>query len=323
MNSKVVLGQYYNSNSWIHRLDPRTKIMCVILFMIGVFLIDSLYVLLGTLGGVIILILTTKIPFTKFLKSMQMMTFLLVFAFLCQVLFRKTGNLLHTFNFELNVINLIITIVLLIGFILLCNVMKKGKLLLFLSIVCLSFLLQTYMNYSYLIVSYKIEVYDDSLLSATFILVRITLLIFVSSILTYCTKPTELNIGLEWLLSPLRLFKVNVSILSMMIAIALRNIPTLINEANKILKAQASRGVDFSESKLKDKIMQIIALIIPMFIIAYQKAEDLSEAMEARGYDPSKKRTSINVLKFRFSDFISLIFINLLFIGLILYKVIW
>ena len=104
----------------------------------------------------------------------------------------------------------------------------------------------------------------------------------------------ELNQGLESLLKPLRFFKLNPSIFTMMIAIALRFIPTLINEANKILKAQASRGVDFKEGKLKDKIGQIISLIVPMFVIAYRRAIDLSDAMEARGYIPGEKRTKIN-----------------------------
>lgn len=333
MNSKIVFGQYFNSNSWIHKLDPRVKLIAILLFMVGVFLIDSLYVLLGILGAVLILIFTTKISIFKFLQSMRMMTFLLVFAFVCQVLFRKTGNLLYTFNFTLDVYNLIITVVLLIIYFLLGKKLKKGRFLQFLLVCFLSFYLQTYtynvinnltnnigVNYIEL-VSYKVTVYDDSLMSGAFILIRICLLLFMSSILTFCTKPTELNNGLEAILSPLKVFKVNVSILSMMISIALRNIPTLINEANKILKAQASRGVDFKEAKLKEKVMQIVSLIVPMFIIAFQKAEDLSYAMEARGYDPDKPRTTINVLKFKTSDYVSLLTLICLFVLVIVYKI--
>lgn len=330
MNNKVVFGQYFNSNSWIHKMDPRVKIIAVLLFMVGVFLIDSLYVLLGVLGAIVILIFTTKISFFRFLSSMKMMTFLLVFAFVCQVLFRKTGNLLYTFNFTLDIYNLIITIVLLILYFLLGKKLKKGRFLQFLFVCVISFYLQIY-TYNSLntskfniieLVTYKITVYDDSLMSGAFILVRISLLLFVSSILTFCTKPTELNNGLEAILSPLKIFKLNVSILSMMISIALRNIPTLINEANKILKAQASRGVDFKEAKLKEKVMQIVSLIVPMFIISFQKAEDLSYAMEARGYDPDRPRTSINVLKFKLSDYVSLITLLCLFIITIVNKII-
>ena len=162
------------------------------------------------------------------------------------------------------------------------------------------------------IVSYEIKIYEGAVFDASFISLRIIILLLSSSLLTLTTKPTELNIGLESLLKPLKLLKVNVAVFSMMVSIALRYIPTLINEANKILKAQASRGVDFKESKLKDKINQIIALIIPMFIIAYKRASDLADAMEARGYDPDSERTSIRVLKYRSSDMVSLIFITLL-----------
>ena len=90
----------------------------------------------------------------------------------------------------------------------------------------------------------------------------------------------------------------------MIMSIALREIPKLIGEADKVLKAQASRGVDFKEAKLKDKIGQIVSLIVPMFIISYQIADDLSDAMEARGYDPDAKRTTINILKMRTIDYI-------------------
>ncbi len=322
MNSKVVLGQYYNVDSWIHRLDPRTKILILVLFMVGVFLINDLTVLLGVLGFIIALIISSKIPFTKFLKSIQMMSFILLFTFFCQILFRKTGNLLITFDFQLNIINLAISIVLLVLYFLSKKIIKKFRITLFLVVLVLSFVLQTFLKEGYVLANYSIEIYDDSLSFASFIIVRITLLLFASSLLTFTTKPTELNNGLEKLLKPLKVFKVNVSILSMMISIALRNIPTLINEANKILKAQASRGVDFEESNLKEKIMQIISLIVPMFIIAYRKAEDLSDAMEARGYDPNKPRTSINLLKFKTSDYVSLVLSLLAISSLIVLKIV-
>jgi energy-coupling factor transport system permease protein len=103
----------------------------------------------------------------------------------------------------------------------------------------------------------------------------------------------------------------------MMISIALRSIPTLINESQRILKAQASRGVDFNEGKLKDKINQIISLLVPMFVISYKKAEDLAYAMEARGYIPGKERSKLEVLKYKLSDYLVYVFV-LLFISLII-----
>ena len=107
----------------------------------------------------------------------------------------------------------------------------------------------------------------------------------------------------------------------MIISIALRTIPTLINETNKILKAQASRGVEFSEGSIKSKISQIISLIVPMFIISYKKALDLSDAMDARGYNPDQKRTSINVIKFKTGDIITFIFAFLILSTLIIGKI--
>lgn len=314
MNSNVVLGQYYNANSWIHRLDPRTKIICVMLFMIGVFFIESIYILLGLFGFVFVLILFSKIPIGKFLKSISMIAYLLIFAFVCQVLFRKTGNLLVNIDFALTIYNLIISVILLALFFASRKIIKKNRFLVF--ILVLSLIM--YLQYSFItgkkIVTYSIDIYDDSLTSSLFILLRIVLLLIMSSLLTLSTKPTDLNNGLEKLLKPLKIFKLNPAIGSMMISIALRNIPTLINEASRVLKAQASRGVDFKESKLKEKVMQIISLIVPMFIISYQRAEDLSDAMEARGYDPNKKRTSINVLKMRLLDYISMLVIFILFV---------
>ena len=329
MNSKVVFGQYYNSNSWLHRLDPRTKIVCIMVFMIAIFLIDSLYMLLGVLGGVTLIIISSKIPFGKFLRSLKMVAFLLIFAFACQILFRKGDTPpLHTFSFNLTIVNLVMIIMLFVLFIIWSKLVKKMKLIMFLLIVFGAFALQIYIDntlfsFDKLIVSYKIDIYRESLESSLFILVRIVSLIFMSSLLTLSTKPTDLNNGLEHLLAPLKIFKVNPAIISMMVSISLRNIPTLINEATKVLKAQASRGVDFNEAKLKEKISQIVSLIVPMFIISYQKAADLSDAMEARGYDPNGKRTSINVLKMKTSDYISLIFVFMLLIAIIVYSIIY
>ena len=107
----------------------------------------------------------------------------------------------------------------------------------------------------------------------------------------------------------------------MMIAIALRFIPTLINEANKILKAQASRGVDFTEGSMGARIRQIVSLIVPMFVISYKRAIDLSDAMDARGYNPEAKRTSINVIKLKASDFVVMGLTLLITAGVIVGKI--
>ena len=323
MNSKIVFGQYYNSNSWVHRLDPRVKILSLILLMVVIFLIDNIFFLLGFFGLTILVILSTRIPFTKFLKSLKMITFLLLFMFIFQVLFRRTGELLFTLDFTLTIWNLITIIILLVLYFLLGKVFKKFRFVQLLLILILAFVLQYYWINGKEIVNYQISVYEDSLLTASFVFVRIVNILFLSSLLTLTTKPMELNQGLESLLKPLRALKVNPSIFTMMIAIALRFIPTLINEANKILKAQASRGVDFKEAKLKEKITQVVSLIVPMFVIAYRRAIDLSDAMEARGYDPDATRTSMEVLKFKMADIISLSIICLLCVAIIVLKIVF
>ena len=323
MNSKMVFGQYYQANSWMHRLDPRIKIVGLILLMISIFLINNIYYLLGFFGFTVLIVLTTKIPFIKFLQSLKMLTFLLLFMFVFQVLFRRTGTLLATFNFTLTIFNLIAIVVLLLLYFLSGKVIKKFRLLLFVAILVGSFVLQYYWIDGIVIANYNIAIYEDSLLTASFVFVRIVSILFMSSLLTLSTKPMELNQGLEALMKPLKVFKINPSIFTMMIAIALRFIPTLINEANKILKAQASRGVDFKESKLSEKISQIISLIVPMFVIAYRRAIDLSDAMEARGYDPDLPRTSLNVLKMKFSDYVTLFIVSGIFVGIIVLKILY
>ena len=321
MNSKMVLGQYYNSNSWVHRLDPRLKIIVLFIYMIAIFLVNNIYALLGFLGFTLIIVFTTKVPFIKFLRNLMMLVYVFLFMFIFQVLFRKTGNLLATWSFTLTVFNLSASIVALILFFLSNKIIRKGRFVLFVLIIVGSFVLQHYYIATPIIVNYNIEIYDDSLSVATFVLVRIIAIVFTSALLTLTTKPVELNQGLEKLLSPLKKIKLNPAVFCMMVSIALRFIPTLINETTKILKAQASRGVDFKEGSISQKIKQVIALIVPMFAIAYRRAIDLADAMEARGYDPDKERTSMEVLRFKAVDYVSLILMNVLLIAIVLIKI--
>ncbi|MFA6796233.1 MAG: energy-coupling factor transporter transmembrane component T [Bacilli bacterium] len=135
------------------------------------------------------------------------------------------------------------------------------------------------------------EVYWDGIVRTGYIIVRLMLMIMLTTLLTSTSKPLDLTFGLEWLLSPLKLLKVPVHIFAMTISLALRFIPTLMEEANKIMRAQSSRGVDFKEGKLKDKFKAIISLIIPLFVSSFLRSGELADAMETRGYDPNGKRT--------------------------------
>lgn len=323
MNEKIVFGQYYQSDSWIHKLDPRTKLMSVILLMIALFIVKDLYILLGFMLAVFIIIITTKIPFMKFLQSIKMMTLVLVITFLLQVAFRKDGELLATFTFHLTYINIGIIVLSLVLWFLFSKYIKYFKSLLFILLICGLFFLQHYFNNGPLLVDYKINVYSGGLTMASYIVLRIITLLLLSSLLTFSTKPTELNLALDYLLKPLQKLKINTSTFTMMVSIALRFIPTLILETDKVLKAQASRGADFKEGKLMKKIMQIVSLIVPMFIIAYKRAYDLADAMEARGYIPDGKRSSIYILKYRLSDYLVYFGVLLIMALVILVRVLY
>ncbi|MBR3693475.1 MAG: energy-coupling factor transporter transmembrane protein EcfT [Erysipelotrichales bacterium] len=145
-------------------------------------------------------------------------------------------------------------------------------------------------------------VHIDAITQTLYITVRLALMIMITTLLTATTKPLDLTLGIEFLLTPFRKVGFPAHEIAMMISIALRFIPTLIEETDRIMKAQTSRGVDVEEGNLKEKIMAILSLIVPLFVSAFQKAEDLANAMEARGYNPSAKRTRYKVLKWGMSD---------------------
>jgi energy-coupling factor transport system permease protein len=147
-------------------------------------------------------------------------------------------------------------------------------------------------------------------------------MIGITSLLTISTMSTDINNGIEAILSPLKLIKIPVGVFAMLISLTLRFIPTLIAETRKIMNAQASRGVDFNEGSLKDKINQIISLLVPMFVISFKRAEDLSNAMEARGYIIGAKRTKIDELKFRWRDYLCLIIV-LGFLGVTIWSMVY
>lgn len=150
------------------------------------------------------------------------------------------------------------------------------------------------------------KIYSDAVFQTLYISIRLLLMIMVTTVLTATTKPLDLTLGIEDLLKPFKRFKVPAHEIAMMISIALRFIPTLIEETDRIMKAQASRGVDLAEGKLKEKILAILSLIVPLFVSSFQRAEDLADAMEARGYNPSSTRTRYKQLKRTPKDMIML-----------------
>lgn len=152
-----------------------------------------------------------------------------------------------------------------------------------------------------------IKIYDGALVQTGYIFVRLILIIVMTTLLTATTKPLDLTLGIEHLFSPLKRIGFPAHEVAMMISIALRFIPTLLEETQRIMKAQASRGVEFSEGNLKEKVLSIVSLIIPLFISAFQRAEDLANAMESRNYNPEAKRTRYKQLHWQLADTVSLI----------------
>lgn len=163
-----------------------------------------------------------------------------------------------------------------------------------------------------------LTVYTDALTQTAYIAVRLVLMIMLTTLLTATTKPMDMTLGIEDLLAPFEKIKVPTHDIAMMISLALRFIPTLIDEADRILKAQSSRGVDFENGKFGEKITAIVSLIVPMFVSCFQRADDLADAMEARGYVVGAKRVRYKTLKFHGGDYVVLIVSNLILVGMIL-----
>lgn len=312
----VVIGQYLPGDSWVHRLDPRTKLISLILLIVSTFLINNVETMIIAFALVLVLIRTSSVPIRTFMRSILPLMFLLIFTIIFQILMNDTGELVYSLNTYVSWANLLMVV----GAILIYHFLKKKvkfRFLLFLGLIAgIVFIMTLQLVPEWRI--WTIEVYSGGLRFATFLIVRILILVSLSSLLTLTTKPTHLNGGLEEVMKPLKKFKVPTEEISMMISIALRFIPTLLDEANKIMKAQASRGVDFQEGNLKQKVTQIISLLIPMFIISFKRADDLANAMEARGYSPGKPRTKLVSFRYQPIDYVVLSICILVIPGVII-----
>ncbi|AMC93074.1 transporter [Erysipelothrix larvae] len=146
------------------------------------------------------------------------------------------------------------------------------------------------------------KIYSDALTQTLFIVVRLVFMIMITTLLTATTTPLDLTLGIEDLLSPFKKMGVPAHEIAMMISIALRFIPILIEDTQRIMNAQSSRGVDFKEGSFKEKILGVVSLIIPLFVSVLHRAEDLADSMEARGYYPGLNRTRYKQLSIKFMD---------------------
>lgn len=255
------LGRYLPLDSCIHKMDPRAKIMAMLLALIGIFFPSGWLgygIIFVIVAGVIIL---SKLSWNFIWKAMKPMLFMLFFLMIINIL-----------------------------------VVKKGDLWLQIG---------------------PLEIYSDAIFQTLYIAVRLLLMIMITTCLTATTKPLDLTLGIEDLLSPFKKIGVPSHEIAMLISIALRFIPDLIDETMRIMKAQESRGVDMKEGKMKERIMAILSLIVPLFVSAFQRAEDLANAMEARGYAPGERRTRYRVLKMEGRDYALLVGASLLLASMV------
>jgi energy-coupling factor transport system permease protein len=312
--NNMTIGQYIPGESWLHQLDPRIKMLSLILLLVSIFLVPiqgtiiDLSILAGYFLFTLLLVMSSGIPLLKVLQGLRPILFLLTFTVLIQIIIIRPTTLValsETFTFYLSFTS-IAAIILWIIFYQVSKKWIKFKVLYFIFSVVVVFVLQYALPYGN-IFQYDVTLYEETVFRALFIFFRIVVIIMLTSLLTFTTMTTDINDGLEGILFPLKWVKVPVDVLTMMVSLTLRYIPTLLIETDKIMKAQASRGVDFKEASIKDKITQVISLLIPVFVISFKRAEDLANAMEVRGYVIGQKRTKIDRLKIKTTDFIAMI----------------
>lgn len=319
MNS-IIIGQYIPGNGFLYKLDPRTKLISILFLMISVFLLETILQLVIGFGVCLLILIIGKIPIIKVLSGLKAIFVLLVFTFIFQIALNTEGEILHQATMHFNLYSVIALVAAFILWRVLRKVIKY-KFLLFIVFVFGLYLILRYISYAPDFYNFNLAIYEKGVEMSVFVVVRILIIITFTTILTLTTKPTDLTQGLESLMRPLKKIGFNSEDFALIISISLRYIPTIFDEAQKIMSAQASRGADFREGKLKDKLKQIISLLVPMFIIAFMRSEELADAMESRNFVPGQARTRINVLKFSSADVYSGIFTTLLFTSAILVKV--
>lgn len=245
MLKDITLGQFFPGNSFIHRLDPRTKILCIIAYIVIVFCIDSFVGYGAVLVFTLICIFSSKIPFSYVIKGVKPILIFVVITALFN-LFLTNGEVLWTWEF--------------------LKITREGVNL------------------------------------AIAMVLRLLFLVLGTSLLTLTTSPIALTDGIEHLLSPFRRIGVPAHELAMMMTIALRFVPTLLEETEKIIKAQTARGADFESGNIIRRAKAMIPILIPLFVSAFRRADDLAVAMECRCYQGGENRTRFRALKMSWFD---------------------
>ncbi len=261
MLNDITLGQYFPINSPIHRLDPRTKLVILILHIVAIFLADSAL----TCGLVtlltLVIALMSRVSLKTYIRGLKPILFVIIFTAVLNV-FLTSGTKIELFG-------------------------------------------------------YQMPMTIEGLVLAGKMALRLVLLIFASSTLTYTTSPIALTDGIEKLLSPFAKLGLPTFELAMMMSIAIRFIPTLIEETDKIMKAQKARGADFESGSLIRRVKALAPMLIPLFISAFRRADDLAVAMESRCYQGGGGRTRLNEIHFAGIDLVAACVFLLVFAAVI------
>ena len=248
----IALGQYYPSDSVIHRLDGRTKILLATIFIVSIFFCKSLASFTFALTLTFVAVLLSKIPLRIVFRSLRAVTFIVIFTFIINV-FLTDGEGMPLIDWWI------------------------------------------------------FEIYLEGIWNALFIAVRILCLILASSIMiSFTTTPIQLTYAIESLLSPLKKINVPVHDFAMMMSIVLRFIPALSEETEKIMTAQKSRGADFESGSLIQRAKALIPILIPLFVSAFRRSDELATAMECRCYHGGHGRTRMTVTRMTYLDFLFL-----------------
>ena len=249
MMKNITMGQYYPVDSWVHRLDPRTKILLTVAMIVAVFMVRTMVGYGLILGFMYLVSKLSKVPFKMLMKGIKPLKFILILTFILNLFFNTGTTMLVQWGF--------------------IKISYEG--------------LSTAIHYS----------------------LRLVFLVLGTSLMTLTTSPIALSDGIEMLLSPLKVIKFPAHELAMMMSIALRFIPTLMEEADKIMKAQMARGADFESGNLLARAKAMVPLLVPLFVSAFRRAGDLAMAMESRCYHGGENRTRLRVLKITRNDYLA------------------
>ena len=259
----ITLGQYFPGNSFIHRLDPRTKLLFTVLYIVALFSAKRLPSYLLLMAVLAVCIQISRVRLKTILRGMKPILFIIVLTAILN-LFYTPGDPIWQWKF--------------------------------------------------------LKITVEGIWAAIYMVLRISMLITCTFLLTYTTSPILLTDGLEKLLGPLKKLRVPVHELSMMMSIALRFIPTLIEETDKIMSAQKARGADFESGNIFQRAKALVPILVPLFISAFRRADELATAMECRCYHGGEGRTALRVLRFRRADWLSLALFVVLTAGVITLK---